>query len=210
MKSHPIYFFLKPRKSYSTLLDQWPQPWAEIKDLPWPRDLVTFLPQLHSKDKITCLQPVVWAVNSVRSSSVMLESCLETTILIFTTGKRRKGELKFRVESTQQGGSDIQLLEIKQRMKLAGDSPVLSASHLVEEIIKTRTKIQLWTLLLLSCSFQRVSLDFPLQNWAYLSLYSTASQKVSENLKSVIRQDSTRVAAEKLSLLSNTSWSWQP
>lgn len=98
-------FFLKPRKSYSTLLDQWPQPWAVIKDLPWPRDLVTLLPQLHSRDKITCLQPVVWAVSSVRFSSVMLESWLETTIFIFTTGKRGKGELKFRVESTQQGGS---------------------------------------------------------------------------------------------------------
>lgn len=162
MKSHSIYFFLKPRKSYSTLLDQWPQPWAEIKDLPWPRDLVTLLPQLCSRDKITCLQPVVWAVNSVRFSSVMLESWLETTILIFTTGKRRKGELKLRVESTQQGGSDIQLLKIKQRMKLVADSPVLSISHLVEEIIKTRTKIQLWRLLLLSHSFQKEShLIFP-------------------------------------------------
>jgi len=72
------------------LLDQWPQPWAEIKDLPWPRALVTLLPQLQSRDKITCLWPVVSAGSSARFSSVMLESWLETTIFIFTTGKKGK------------------------------------------------------------------------------------------------------------------------
>lgn len=70
-------------------------------------------------------------------------------------------------------------------MKLVADSPVLSISHLIEEIIKTHTKIQLWRCLLLSHSFQKEwDFIFP-QNWAYLSLNYTASQKRSENLKSV-------------------------
>lgn len=100
-------------------------------------------------------------------------------------GKEGKENSNSEWKALNREGQYIQLLEIKQRIKSVADSPVLSIYHLVEEITKTRTKIQLWRLLLLSHSFQKESHLISPARTEHISLYYTASQKISENLKSV-------------------------
>lgn len=160
-----------------------------MKDLPWPRDLVTLLPQLHSRDKITCLQPVLLAVGSVRFSSGNAWELTGDHHVHFHYRKKNKGtrtqsqRFKWKKALNRESCQYVQLLENKQRTQLVVYLSVFSVSHLVELIIKTRTKLQSASHLLLSHSAQKETpLISPHQNWAPLCTY-TASQKKNENLK---------------------------
>lgn len=98
---------------------------------------------------------------------------------------KMKGEFKFKSfkwKSIWQGES-VCPAPGDQRTSLVVDLSVLSVSHLAEEIIKTRTKLQLKRLLLLS-HLPRKSLTWFLffPRIEHLCSY-TASQKMSENLQ---------------------------
>lgn len=167
---------------------------------------VTLLLQLHKRDETTHLRSVTLAVSSAIFHSVMLESWLETTMFIFTTGKNKakKTHLKFRDSSGKTKNESVCPASGDQR-NIVVDLSVLSISHLGEEIIKTCTKAQITRLLQLSHSSEkRMALDFsPILNISLSFCHYDASQKMSESFKTVFQRIQPNCQKKNFSLFSN-------
>lgn len=112
---------------------------------------------------------VVLAVSSTRFSSVMLESSLETTIFIFTTGKRRKENSNSEIQVKKHSTGRVSMSSFWRPENIVADLSVLSVSHWVEESIKTCTKLQSETSAIIPLFPER----FFSQNWESLAFVPT-------------------------------------